>query len=128
MSLEQNIFISTWFTNGFNAMKAYKTLHPDVTDASAAVLGCRMLRKVNIVELLAVYGLDVSVYIQELKEGLMATKVSASGVIESDYKVRQYYHQTLGKLLGVEGTTDTTEVVSYKEKMEQLREHYMIKS
>jgi hypothetical protein len=46
-------FFIEYINNGNNATRAYKAaVSPDVTDGSAAVLGTRILDKVNIVELL----------------------------------------------------------------------------
>ncbi len=128
MSVEQNMFISFWISNGFNATKAYQAMRPDVTDASAAALGSRMLRKVNIAELLAVRGLDASVYIQGLIDGMKAMKTSTNGVTEPDYKARQYYHQALGRLLDIDNNQVITPIENMREKMDSLRERYMVKN
>jgi hypothetical protein len=41
-------FIDAYFTNGFNATQAYKSVYKKVTDASAAERGSKLLRHVNV--------------------------------------------------------------------------------
>lgn len=91
-------FVEAWLTNGQNATRAYLSVRPSTSYASARVLGSRLLTKVNIDDLLALSGLDVSVYLQKIREGLEA--VDPLGLPE--YKVQQYYHSLLGRLLGIE--------------------------
>lgn len=98
---ELPIFLSEWLKNGLNASAAYKTLHSNVSDASARVLGSKKLAKINISAILAGYDLGYSDYILGLKEGLSATKLNEqTGEQVSDYKVRLEFHRILGKLLG----------------------------
>jgi|SRR5581483_7728068 len=100
---DQLLFFVTWLKNGFNAGKAYKELHPDVTEHSARTLGSRELSKVDKKMLLAAYGLDSGMYIEQLKEGLNAMKVNEfTGEMYADHFARKPYHDKLGKLLGFE--------------------------
>lgn len=59
-SNELAIFVAAWLKHNRNATKAYLELHPDVTYESARVLGSRLLTKVNIGNLLALYDLRIS--------------------------------------------------------------------
>lgn len=98
---EVTLFLTEWLKNGLNASAAYKTLHPNVSDASARVLGSKKLAKINISAILAGYDLGYNNYIQGLKEGLNATKLNEqTGEKEPDYKTRLEFHRILGKLLG----------------------------
>jgi len=106
------LFLSEWLKNGLNASAAYKTLHPNVSDASARVLGSKKLAKINISAILAGYELGYSDYILGLKEGLNAMKFNEqTGEKVPDYKhsliprklgirTRLEFHRILGKLLG----------------------------
>lgn len=102
------IFFLAWLKNGRNATKAYLEINPDVTTESAAVMGSMKLRKIKndigIEMILDVYGLGVDAYINQLKEGLEATKfVDDFGIIQvADHTTRRTYHEVLGKLLGLE--------------------------
>ncbi len=98
---EVPLFLAEWLKNGLNASAAYKTLHPDVSDASARVLGSKKLAKINISAILAGYDIGYSNYIQGLKEGLVATKLNElTGEKVPDYRTRLEFHRILGKLLG----------------------------
>lgn len=123
---EITLFFLAYIKYDRNASKAYKFLHPNCTDASCAVLGHRQLRKVNTDMLLDSYGLGIDTYIKKIKEGLEATnyeKVSVGvtaktkngktkketiyKIVESpNYQVQKAYHESLGKLLGIEGKKD----------------------
>lgn len=97
------LFYVSWLKNGLSAKKAYKELHPDVTDASSEVLGSRMLSKVKQTDIVSAYGLSIETYFQQLKEALAATKRDHfSGEISPDHKTREPYHTKLGKMLGLE--------------------------
>ena len=105
-NIDLALFYVTWIKNGLNASKAYKELHPDVTDASSYELGSRMLRKVDRVAIMNAYGLDQEMYFTQLKEAMSATKWNDfTGEREADHKTRQAYHDKLGKLLGIESDT-----------------------
>ena len=95
------IFLSEWLKNGLNASAAYKVLHPNVSDASARVLGSKKLTKINISAILAGYDLGYHDYMVGLKEGLAAMKFNEqTGEKVPDYKTRLEFHRILGKLLG----------------------------
>jgi hypothetical protein len=102
------IFFLAWLKNGRNATKAYLAINPDVTTESAAVMGSLKLRKIKndigIDVILDVYGLGVDAYINQLKEGLEATKfIDEFGILSvADHATRRTYHEVLGKLLGLE--------------------------
>ena len=109
-------FFLEWLTNGRNGRKAYKTLHPEVSDRVAAVLGSRKLMKVDILQVLSAYGLDGEKYLRQLKAGLAAKtggilrKFNKDGTLAQeldlrrpDHKVRRFYHEALGQILGIEG-------------------------
>ncbi len=98
---EVPIFLAEWLKNGLNASAAYKVLHPNVSDASARVLGSKKLTKINISAILAGYDLGVNDYILGLKEGLAALKFNElTGEKVADYRTRLEFHRILGKLLG----------------------------
>lgn len=98
---ELPIFLSEWLGNGLNASAAYKVLHPNVSDASARVLGSKKLAKINISAILAGYDIGYNDYILGLKEGLNATKLNEqTGEKVPDYRTRLEFHRILGKLLG----------------------------
>lgn len=81
------LFLSEWLKNGLNASAAYKILHPNVSDASARVLGSKKLAKINISAILAGYDIGYSDYILGLKEGLSAMKFNElTGEKVPDYK------------------------------------------
>ena len=113
--LDLFLFFVTWVKNNMVAKFAYKELHPNVTDASAEVLGSRMLSRVKPEILMPVYGLGVDVYMKQLRDGLEAMKKRAEIVDrdkkgapvyeyydEPDHITRKFYHDKLGKLLGIE--------------------------
>jgi hypothetical protein len=107
--LDLVLFYLTWLKNGMNATDAYKELHPDVTEASAAVLGHRQLRKVNKDLIMQAYGLDYQMYFQQLHDGLKAQRWNDfTGEREPDHKVRKPYHDKLGKLLEIESDTGSS--------------------
>src|SRR3989344_8074915 len=95
------LFLGEWLKNGLNATAAYKALHPNVSDASARVLGSKKLTKINISAILAGYDLGFNDYMIGLKEGLAAIKFNEfTGEKVPDYKTRLEFHHILGKLLG----------------------------
>lgn len=102
------LFFLAWLKNGRNATEAYLAINPNVSRESAAVMGSMKLRKIKndigIEMILDVYGLGVDAYINQLKEGLEATKfVDDFGIIQvADHTTRRTYHEVLGKLLGLE--------------------------
>lgn len=118
--LDLMLFFVTWLKNNMVAKFAYKELHPNVTDASAEVLGSRMLSLIKPEVLMPVYGLDVNVYLRQLSDGLYAMRKRAEVVSrdpkgapiyeyfdEPDHRTRKDYHDKLGKLLGVESDSSS---------------------
>ncbi len=106
--LDLLLFYLAWIKNGLNATRAYKELHPNVTNGSAEVLGSRALGKVSKELIMQAYGLDQQIYFDQLKEGIDATKWNDfTGEREADHKTRREYHKTLGKLLGIERDDET---------------------
>lgn len=102
--LDLVLFFLSWLKNGRNATKAYKELNPHVDRHSARVLGCRQLAKVNVRDVLEVYGVGFQEYFQQLSDGLGATKWNDfTGEREADHNTRAKYHDKLGKLLNIEG-------------------------
>ena len=116
------IFFLTWLECGRNAQKAYKKLNPEVTDGSAAVMGSRLLKKVNISIILDSMGLGVEKYLGIMAEGLEATieervaveKTVGKGkkkktvteyikVLKPDCSIRNHHHKKLGELHKLEG-------------------------
>ena len=97
------LFYIAWLKNGLNATNAYLELHPDVSNPSARVLGSKLLTKINKEILLNAYGLDIQKYFKQLAEGLEAMKVNEfTGELYADHSVRRFYHDKLGKMLGLE--------------------------
>ena len=76
-TLRERKFIDAYVKNNGNATEAYLALHPKAKRTSAADLGYRMLRKVEIsvTELLDKMGVTDAYLNEKLKEGLEATKV-----------------------------------------------------
>lgn len=76
-TLRQRKFITALIKYKGNATKAYLEISPKCKVESAAVLGYRMLRKVNlsVEELLDRMGMTDAYLNQKLNEGLEATKV-----------------------------------------------------
>lgn len=112
------LFFVTWLKNGMVAKFAYKDLHPNVTDASAEVLGSRWLSRVKPEVLMSVYQLDIHAYMRQLAAGLDAMRKRAEIVDrdekgrpvyeyydEPDHITRKAYHDKLGRLLGIETNT-----------------------
>lgn len=99
---EVPLFLYEWLKNGCNATKAYKSLHPDITDGSARVLASRKLAKVNTSALLASFGIEYTDLFKGLKEGLQAKKIVSDGIEVPDYKTRLDYLKTIAKLLNLQ--------------------------
>lgn len=97
---EVPVFLLEWLSNGFNATVAYKKLHPNISDASARVLGSRKLAKVNISAILAAYGIEYSDFFKQMKDGLGATKWNEfTGERVPDHRTRLEYLKVMGKML-----------------------------
>ena len=75
-TLRERKFIKAYIENYGNATKAYMAISPKINEESAAVLGFRMLRKVNISsdELMDMMGMTDAYLQEKLDEGLNATK------------------------------------------------------
>ena len=73
----QRKFIDAYIKSNGNATEAYLSLHPDCKKTSAADLGYRMLRKVDISikEVLNKIGVTDTYLSEKLNEGLKANKV-----------------------------------------------------
>lgn len=97
---EDTLFFAAWLKHGRNATKAYKELHPNVTDGSARVLGARQLTNIDIPDVLAAYDLSIDRYLAQLDEGLSAVTVEGSRTVP-DHRTRAVYHERLGKMLGL---------------------------
>lgn len=107
------LFFASYLKHNRVAWKAYKELHPEVTEGSARTLGARVLSKVDKGLVMAAYGLDLDAYITQLKEGMAATRFVDDGegiVAQPDHKVRRDYHKALGQLIGVEGPEAQTNI------------------
>lgn len=107
------LFFVSYIKNGLKASFAYRELHPDVTAGSAEVGGSRMLsrvkEKIGIQAVMALYGLDLDLYLKQLKDGNLADKWNDfTGEREADHKTREAYHTKLGKILGIESEKGTT--------------------
>lgn len=121
--LSTALFFTEWVKNGRNATKAYRKIFPKVTQKSAAVLGSRLLSRLDIPTLLSVYGVGVAEYIEKIKENLDATEsvvvpVGTDKNGNKKYKtikkplhdVQEAYHTKLGMLLGLEGKTAAIQI------------------
>lgn len=100
--LDLVLFFLCWIKHERNASKAYLELNPSVDPASAAVLGSRQLKKVNVEAVLEVYGVGLEKYFTQLRDGLDAVKSDMTGQVFPDHKTRDLYHTKLGKILGIE--------------------------
>ncbi len=95
-------FVVEWSKNGYNASKAYISLHPNVTEHSARVLGSKKLAKVSNSILLSLFGIDIITFFRHLQEGLNAQiPDKAIGELVPDFKARLEYLKVTGKLLGL---------------------------
>ncbi len=76
-TIKERKFIDAYIKNNGNATEAYLALHPKAKRTSAADLGYRMLRKVDIsvIELLDKMGVTDAYLNEKLNEGLDASKV-----------------------------------------------------
>lgn len=103
-------FFTHWLSNGQNATEAYIATKPDVSSrAVAAVMGSRWLSRIDAPIALSIYNLGIDRYLKKIDEGLEAkqdkvmTTKSGNTIDMSgpDWEVRQYFHEKLGRLLGV---------------------------
>lgn len=128
--IELLTFYICWLKNGMNASKAYRELHPEVTEASSEVLGHRALRKVKekvgAEAIASLYGLNIDLYMEQLRDGNKAMKRDQfSGEMYPDHAVRLKYHDKLGKLLGLEQEQSAPNVqVNVLNKLDNLKKDY----
>jgi phenylacetate-coenzyme A ligase PaaK-like adenylate-forming protein len=120
--LELMAFYICWIKNGMKASLAYKELHPKVSVGSSEVLGHRWLRrvkeKIGAEAIANLYGLDIDLYMEQLRDGNKAMKRDQfSGEMYPDHTTRLKYHDKLGKLLGLEVDTPTTQIAIKGEEM-----------
>lgn len=117
------LFALAWLKNNRNATKAYQELHPGATAKSAAVLGSRMLGRINIPLILSAMGLGVPEYVEKIKKGMDATEtvMVPAGKYKNGmpkyvkvkkplHEVQDSYHSKLGNLLGLEGKSAMVQV------------------
>ena len=90
-----------------NAGKAYKQLHPKVTDHSANELGSRMLKEVDFIELLEEGGVTDALLNQKTLEGLDATKQIGARKIVQGAKT--------GHEIKVDAMTDTDDFIEVED-------------
>jgi len=124
-------FYLCWLKNGMKASLAYKELHPEVTIGSSEVLGHRTLRrvkeKIGAEAIANLYGLDIDMYMGQLRDGNKAEKRDQfSGEMYPDHAVRLKYHDKLGKLLGIETDSPTNVQVNIANVIQKQKELYDI--
>jgi len=90
-TIKEQEFLKAYIDLKGNATKAYLRIHPQVKANSAAELGSKLLKKIDIsmAELLNKMGLDDAVLGEKLKDGLNAERQVGSG--ENKKKVPNYY-------------------------------------
>jgi hypothetical protein len=83
-----------------------------------------MLANIDTRVLMSAYGLDHEVYFKQLKIGMDTEKRDQfSGEMSPDNAIRLKYHDKLGKLLGIEVDSPTTQVnIAGKEMSVQFLE------
>lgn len=110
------LFFLAWIKHKRNATKAYLEINPNVTRESAAVLGGKKVKQIDISVIAESYGLGSDTYFKTLKDGLEAnrkrmelTDRDENGrpvyeyFEEPDHMARRKYHEALGNILGIEG-------------------------
>jgi hypothetical protein len=113
------LFFLCWLKHNRNATEAYKELHPHCKHKSCGVMGARMLARVSLDIIVSSYGLGIDTYLENLKNGLNATKIEHVAVgkykngrtktvvrVSPDYDRRDKYFDDLGELLGIKGKTN----------------------
>lgn len=80
-TIKEQQFIRAYIDCRGNSGKAYLKVFPHVKESSAKVLGCNLLKKINlpITEMLDLIGIDDHVLSEKLQAGLNATKVTGTG-------------------------------------------------
>ncbi len=136
--MDTAMFFAEWIRNGRNATKAAKTIRPHLSDASAKVVGSRLLTSVNLLAIFNALDLGILEYIEHLKNGLNAEQVviekntetgeiTARTVRAPDHAVRKQYHDKLGQILGIESKDGGTNVaVQVNNLINQKRSDYNI--
>lgn len=117
--IDLTLFFIEWMANSRNATKAYKALHPGISDLSAQSGGSRWLAQIPVRHVMDCYGLGVERYFQQLDEGLKANRKRAEVVDrddkgrpvyeyfdEEDHRTRRLYHEAQGRMLGLENQKD----------------------
>lgn len=98
------MFFSEWIKTR-DVGKSYLAIDGHVSEREAEIRGEAMLRELEVEKVLKVYGLDMDVYLKQLKGGLEATKWidDGEGMLEiPDHSVRRQYHKILGEMLKLE--------------------------
>ena len=97
-------FYLAWLVSGKdgkrNGVKAYQSIHPNVTYGTAGVRSCQMLKQISEIDkmlILSAYGLGHDKYFQQMKEGIEA--VDELG--RPDHRARYNYHKDLGEILKI---------------------------
>jgi len=96
-------FLDAYIKHKGNTTKAYLEVFPKVKKDSAAVLGCNLLKRINISmsELLDKMGIDDHTISQKLLEGLNATTTTGKGkdkIIKPNYYIRARYLDMIHRL------------------------------
>lgn len=120
------LFFLAWLKCKRNATEAYLFLNPNVTRESAAVLGSKILRSINIGVIAEGYGLGTDAYFETLSEGLNATttdvvskrvvdkkgniRIVDEVVEKPNWDIKNIYHGKLGRLLGYEQDPKSTTI------------------
>ena len=95
-TIKEQEFLKEYIDLKGNATKAYLKIHPNVNKESAAVLGHKVLRKINvsIAEILDKMGMDDAVLSKKLQDGLNAVRYTGTGknkkTIPNYYVVAKY--------------------------------------
>lgn len=138
------IFFAEYLANDRNSTKAYAAMYPDRYDLKdkkqyqvCAIMGHRLLKRINILEVMDQYDLGASRYLRKIDDGLEATSthvVLASKGAGKGRRVVKYttpnhavqlqYHTKLGKLLklesdGVENQNNTQVNVNFSQAFAQ---------
>lgn len=135
------LFFLSYLKNNRNATKAYKELHPNCTLKSCGVLGARKLAKVSFNVILESYGLGIDTYLENLRNGLNATKFEYVVVgkykngrtrtvtkVIPDYDRRDRYYEDLGEILGIkkQGSTVAVQVNNVNNIIQDKKQKYGI--
>ncbi len=91
-TIKEQEFLKAYIELKGNATKAYLKVFPSIKKESAAVLGCNLLKKINVSmpELLDKMGMDDAFLSEKLKEGLTATTGTGKDKKPNYYVVAKY--------------------------------------